>query len=130
MVPKEVTAPTQRRSRVIERRRKMFVRLLAVASVTLAAGFVPVLRWVWVAHAATDLLLGVYIWRLLQWKQAAPVSAELFQPVLHATQATQAETATVSSKAVFNPSAPPVPHAAPAEIVFDDAPARLSTRTG
>jgi hypothetical protein len=77
MVPRsDVTAPVRRRSRVIRRRRQMFERLLALAGVTLVAGFVPQLRWMWFVHLAVDGLLGMYVTRLLRYKRDEQERAE------------------------------------------------------
>lgn len=70
MVPRsDVTAPVRRRSRVIRRRRQLFERLLAAAAITLIAGFVPQLRWMWFVHLAVDGVLGIYVTRLLRYKR-------------------------------------------------------------
>ena len=37
--------------------------------VTLVAGFVPHLHWVWFVHLAIDGVLGVYVSRLLRYKR-------------------------------------------------------------
>ncbi len=77
MVPRsDVTQPIRRRSRVIRRRRQMFERLLAAAGVTLVAGFVPQLRWMWFVHLAVDGVLGIYITRLLRYKREEQERAE------------------------------------------------------
>lgn len=86
MVPRsEVTQPIRRRGRVIRRRRQNFQRLLAVAGLTLALGFVPALRWMWFVHLAIDGAIGFYIAQLLRWKRdelerqrvVTPLPAEL-----------------------------------------------------
>ena len=70
MVPRsDVTQPVRRKSRVIRRRRQNFERLLAAAAITLIAGFVPALRWMWFVHLAVDGVLGFYITRLLRHKR-------------------------------------------------------------
>ena len=77
MVPRsDVTAPVRRRSRVIRRRRQMFERLLAAAAITLIAGFVPALRWMWFVHLAVDGVLGIYVTRLLRYKRAEQERSE------------------------------------------------------
>jgi len=75
MVPRhDVTASApaasaRRRNRVIRRRRQYFQRLLAAAGVTLVAGFIPHLHWVWFVHLAIDAALGLYVSRLLGYKR-------------------------------------------------------------
>jgi hypothetical protein len=70
MVPRsDVTAPVGRRSRIIRRRRQNFQRLLVAAGVTLIAGFIPHLHWVWFVHLAIDGALGFYVSRLLRYKR-------------------------------------------------------------
>jgi hypothetical protein len=70
MVPRsDVTQPPRRKNRVIKRRRQNFERLLAAAGITLIAGFIPALRWVWFVHLAIDASLGLYISRLLKYKR-------------------------------------------------------------
>lgn len=71
MVPRsDVTAPpVARRSRVIRRRRQNFERLLATAAITLLAGFIPHLRWMWFVHLAVDGVIGMYVSRLLRYKR-------------------------------------------------------------
>jgi len=70
MVPRsDVTQPVRRRSRVIRRRRQMFERLLAAAAITLIAGFLPGLHWIWFVHLAVDGVLGIYVTRLLRYKR-------------------------------------------------------------
>lgn len=79
MVPSDVTAAPRRRARIIQRRRRMFLRLVALVLVTLPLGAVPSLRWVWFLNLAADAALGLYIWRLLQWKReeaSRPVVSE------------------------------------------------------
>jgi hypothetical protein len=77
MVPRsDVTQPVRRRSRVIRRRRQLFERLLLAAGVTLAAGFVPQLRWMWFVHLAVDGALGIYVTRLLRYKREEQERAE------------------------------------------------------
>ncbi|GAC1413968.1 MAG: hypothetical protein NVSMB57_09510 [Actinomycetota bacterium] len=139
MVPREVTAPTHRRSRVLERRRRLFVRLMAFSTLTLAIGFIPPLRWVWYLNITSDALLGLYIWRLLEWKRTGDVSHA--EPSMQESARLQvipgeleeislAAYSAASSKAVFSPSSPPVPRAQPAEVAADRDAARLSTQTG
>lgn len=79
MVPRDVTAPPRRRARVIERRRRIFTRLLAFAGITLALGFMPALRWVWFINLAADAALSLYVWRLLRLK-TADQPAPAFEP--------------------------------------------------
>lgn len=79
MVPRDVTAPPRRRARVIERRRRMFTRLVSLVAVTLALGIVPSLRWVWFVNLAADAALAVYVSRLLRWK-AEPAEPETARP--------------------------------------------------
>ena len=122
MVPSEVTVPQRRRSKVMQRRRKLFVRLLAATTLTLAIGFIPAVRWVWYANIACDLLLGVYIWRLLTIKKLGDVP-DVASPRLTAVPTV------APSKPVFSPSMPPMPHAQPAEVA-DDVIAALAARTG
>ncbi|MHB8513504.1 MAG: hypothetical protein ACYDCC_15205 [Actinomycetota bacterium] len=124
MVPSEVTLPQRRRSKVMERRRKLFVRLLGAITITLAVGFIPGVRWAWYVNIACDLLFGLYIWRLLAIKKQVDVPAAS-APRLAAVPTP----APAPSKAVFSPSAPPVPHAQPAEVA-DDIIAELASRTG
>ena len=70
MVPRsEVTAPVGRRGRIIRRRRQNFERLLAAAVITLLAGFIPHLHWMWFVHLAVDGALGIYVTRLLRYKR-------------------------------------------------------------
>lgn len=70
MVPRsDVTAPVGRRGRIIRRRRQTFERLVAAAAVTLIAGFIPHLRWMWFVHLAVDGALGIYVSRLLRYKR-------------------------------------------------------------
>jgi hypothetical protein len=70
MVPRsDVTAPVGRRGRIIRRRRQTFERLVAAAVVTLVAGFVPHLHWMWFVHLAVDGALGIYVTRLLRYKR-------------------------------------------------------------
>ncbi|HEX9697044.1 MAG TPA: hypothetical protein VGB64_12130 [Actinomycetota bacterium] len=54
---------------MIERRRRAFTRLLALASLSFVAGFVPALRWMWFVNLAADTALSLYIWRLLRIKR-------------------------------------------------------------
>jgi type III secretory pathway component EscV len=70
MVPRsEVTTTVGRRSRIIRRRRQNFERLLAASAITLLAGFIPHLRWIWFVHLAVDGVFGMYISRLLRYKR-------------------------------------------------------------
>ncbi len=70
MVPRsDVTAPVGRRGRIIRRRRQNFERLVAAAAITLLAGFIPNLRWMWFVHVAVDGVLGMYVTRLLRYKR-------------------------------------------------------------
>ncbi len=72
MVPRSnVTAPVRRRGRVIRRRRQNFERLLAAAGITLIAGFIPHLHWIWFLHLAVDGAIGFYVTRLLRYKREA-----------------------------------------------------------
>lgn len=69
MVPKDVTVPQRRHKRVIAKRRSAFQRMLVVCGATFVLGLVPPLRAVLWLHLACDAALGVYVWRLLQWKR-------------------------------------------------------------
>lgn len=69
MVPRDVTAPKRRRSRLIRKRRQTFIRLLLLAGATLVAGLVPGLHWVLFLHLAADATLAFYVAQLLQWKR-------------------------------------------------------------
>jgi hypothetical protein len=70
MVPRsDVTAPVGRRGRILRRRRQNFERLVAAAAVTLIAGFIPHLHWLWFVHLAFDGALGIYVSRLLRYKR-------------------------------------------------------------
>lgn len=53
----------------MQRRRRVFTRLLAVVSLSFVAGFVPQLRWAWFIHLAADTALALYVWRLLNLKR-------------------------------------------------------------
>jgi hypothetical protein len=68
MVPRGVTTPTSRRSRIINRRRRTLFRLLGFAGVTLALGFVPSLHWVWLINLVADTGVAAYVVRLRRWK--------------------------------------------------------------
>jgi len=82
MVPRsEVTQPVRRRGRVIRRRRQNFERLLILAGITLAVGFVPALRWMWFVHLAVDGILGFYVSRLLRWKRDEEERARVVTPL-------------------------------------------------
>jgi hypothetical protein len=83
MVPRsDVTAPVRRRARVIRRRRRNFLRTLAVVAGTLGLSFVPGLRWMLAVHAAADLSLAFYIWRLRRWKVGEELRRSADEPVL------------------------------------------------
>lgn len=69
MVPRHVTVPVRRRSRVVRRRRANFERLAVLAILTFAIGIAPALRWMWFVHLAVDAALGLYVSRLLKWKR-------------------------------------------------------------
>jgi hypothetical protein len=82
MVPRtEVTQPIRRRSRVIKRRRQNFERLLALAGITLALGFVPALRWMWFVHVGIDGIVGFYVARLLRWKRDEEERSRVVTPL-------------------------------------------------
>ena len=82
MVPRsEVTQPVRRRSRVIKRRRQNFERLLVVAGITLALGFVPALRWMWFVQLGVDGMLGFYVSRLLRWKRDEEERSRVVTPL-------------------------------------------------
>lgn len=118
MVPREVTMPTRRRSRVIQRRRRIFNRLVGIALVTLAAAFVPAIRWMVFVHLFVDAALGLYIWRLIQIKNQ-PLESPAF-----------AGSSSPSYAAPASSSQPPLPHAEPAYVASDDPIAALISRTG
>lgn len=63
----------------MQRRRRIFTRLLAVVSLSFVAGFVPQLRWAWFLHLAADAALGLYVWRLLSLKRQED-AAPAFRP--------------------------------------------------
>ncbi|MCA1831688.1 MAG: hypothetical protein ABR548_14200 [Actinomycetota bacterium] len=69
MIPRQPAAQGRRRTRIIRRRRQTFLRLLSVAGATLVLGLIPPLRWLLLANLAADLMVGVYVWRLLEWKK-------------------------------------------------------------
>ncbi|MGH2829933.1 MAG: hypothetical protein ACRDJM_05570 [Actinomycetota bacterium] len=126
MVPRDVTAP-KRRARVIQRRRRMFVRLVAVALLTLPLGAVPSLRWVWFVQLATDATLGLYVWRLLQWKRDEAAQAEPAHLVpVPAAQVLRPEPVLAFDESPFDDVEEAV------EQLEADVPlrARLATRTG
>lgn len=56
------------RSRMLERRRRVLTVLLEAIGLTALIGFVPPLREMWVLTGALVLLLGAYVWMLLQLK--------------------------------------------------------------
>jgi fatty acid desaturase len=71
MVPKAMRAqPKSRRARVVERRRRAFVRLVFAAVATLVLGLVPPLRPLLLAHLALDVVLAGYVLRLRHWARA------------------------------------------------------------
>ncbi len=129
MVPREVTGPVRRRTRVIQRRRQTFSRLLALSAFTLVAGFFPALRWIWILSLAVDGVLVAYVWRLLRWKRDEDAAIIHSQPV--ATRAPSVAGATAAATpAVIAASQPPLPHAEPAEVADLTADARMMTSTG
>lgn len=117
MVPREVTMPARRRSRVIQRRRRIFNRLVGIALVTLATAFVPAVRWMVFVHLFVDAVLGLYVWRLIQIK-----NQPLESPAAAAFGSASSAPATTSQ--------PPLPHAEPAYVASDDPIAALISRTG
>lgn len=76
MVPKgmrateEGSALRSRRQRVVQRRRRAFVRLLAAALATLVLGLIPGLRALLMAHVVLDVALGLYVLQLRRWRTA------------------------------------------------------------
>jgi flagellar biosynthesis component FlhA len=70
---------------LIRKRKQAFQRLLVAAGASFVLGLIPGLHWLLVVHLACDVGLGVYVWKLLQWKRgeeappvpSAPPSAEL-----------------------------------------------------
>jgi hypothetical protein len=69
MVPRHVNAVSRRRNRIIRRRRQNFTRMLAFCGASLMLALLPRLHWmVWV-HLSADAALGLYVWRLLVYKQ-------------------------------------------------------------
>jgi len=56
------------RSRMLERRRRVLTLLLEGIGLTALIGFVPPLREMWVVSGFLVLLLGAYVWMLLQLK--------------------------------------------------------------
>ncbi len=81
MVPGGTPAADRRRRRMIKRRRQWFIRLLAVAVVTLGLGAVPAIRWLWFVHLGVDAAIGLYVWRLLVWKQRERRQAEVVRAI-------------------------------------------------
>ena len=70
MVPRpEVTAPRSRRSRLIRKRKQAFQRLLVAAGGSFVLGLIPGLHWFLLVHLACDVGVGIYVWKLLQWKR-------------------------------------------------------------
>jgi hypothetical protein len=82
MIPRQpAAAQGRRRSRIIRRRRQNFVRLVAFAGLTLIVGLIPPLRWLLVAHLAADVALGLYVWRLIEWKKREIERARVVRPL-------------------------------------------------
>ena len=59
------------RSRTLRRRRDVLVGLLTTVIATFVLGFIPALRWAWVAHALADVLLIGYIALLVHQRNLA-----------------------------------------------------------
>jgi hypothetical protein len=60
---------SRRRNRIIRRRRQNFTRLLAAAATALVLAFLPRLGFMLWVHLALDATIGLYVWRLLVYKQ-------------------------------------------------------------
>lgn len=127
MVPREVTVPQRRRSRVIARRRQTFQRLLGFAFLTFLPALIPATRWMVFVNLAADLALAGYVVQLRQWKkeeESAIAHSSRIQPVALAP----VQAAPVSGSLIAA-SVPPPPQAAPAELA-DELVARLISQTG
>lgn len=71
MVPKGMAAsPRTRRQRLIQKRRRIFVRLVFAAAATLVLGLIPPLRSLLLAHLALDVAVAVYVVQLRRWHRA------------------------------------------------------------
>jgi hypothetical protein len=70
MVPKGMSNPRSRRARLIEKRRRTFLRLLIAASATLVLGLIPALRVLWLAHLGLDVAIAGYVFQLRRWRAA------------------------------------------------------------
>lgn len=73
------------RSRMLERRRRVMTLLLEGIGLTALIGLVPPLREMWVVSGFLVLLLGAYVWMLLQLK------ARRTEISLHASQTVEPE---------------------------------------
>ncbi|HEX9775096.1 MAG TPA: hypothetical protein VGB83_05910 [Actinomycetota bacterium] len=87
MSPKGIRSPRTRRQRVMARRRRVFVRLLWAALVTLALGIVPAMRVVLVAHLALDAALVLYVMQLRRWHLEEERRARVVRPLPSRDQA-------------------------------------------
>jgi hypothetical protein len=82
MVPANASTQGRRRTRIIRRRRQTFTRLLVIAISLLILGLIPRLHVLLLAHAAADLAVAVYVWRLLTLKQREHQRARVVRPLL------------------------------------------------